>query len=291
MLISCFSVRRESYCYLIDKDKTMPELPEVETTCRGIAPIKNACIMKVDIMRPSLRYPFDIPAMKRLEGQSVKSIGRRGKIIIIELSQNYLLIHLGMTGHLVLYDSELPIRKHDHVLFSLSNGYVMRYHDVRRFGYMEIVDDPQESSALSRMGVEPLADDFNANYLIEKARGRSVALKALIMDQAVVVGVGNIYASEALFNAGILPTRKSSTLTIAEASCLVSEIKVVLQQAIVAGGTTLKDFISPSKKLGYFVQELKVYGRENLPCAVCDTLLSKSVITGRSSVYCVKCQK
>jgi formamidopyrimidine-DNA glycosylase len=270
----------------------MPELPEVETTRRGIAPhIEGQRIHKITIRQPKLRWPIPRGLDKRLSGQIIHSVQRRGKYLLIETGDGSLILHLGMSGSLRIVDRETPARKHDHVDIALDNGKCLRFHDPRRFGALLWSRTPFEHELISKLGPEPLSNDFSAEHLFTLSRGRKAAVKNFIMDSHVVVGVGNIYASEALFMAGIHPTRAAGRVSRARYEMLADAIKQVLSKAISEGGTTLRDFVREDGQPGYFAQSLNVYGRGGEPCRHCGTTIKKKIIGQRSSYYCPSCQK
>ncbi len=269
----------------------MPELPEVETTRRGIEPhLLNQQVEQVVVRNGRLRWPVPEDLDVRLSGQHIRKVERRAKYLLIQADAGTLICHLGMSGSLRLVRQETPVEKHDHVDIVLSSGQVLRYTDPRRFGAMLWSHAPLEHKLLSKLGPEPLSDAFNVDDLYGKAKGRKTAIKPFIMDNAVVVGVGNIYASEALFAAGIDPRREAGSVSKQRYTALVQEIKKVLARAIEQGGTTLRDFVGGDGKPGYFQQQLFVYGRAGQPCLECGTGLSEVRLGQRSSVFCRKCQ-
>lgn len=269
----------------------MPELPEVETTKRGITPwLLNQRIEKITVRQPKLRWPVE-EAIQTLAGQRINSIERRAKYILIETNQGTAIWHLGMSGSLRLVEAGTAPEKHDHIDWLLSNGKVLRYHDPRRFGALLYVEPNSESSHLSHLGPEPLSDEFNLNYLHQRSRNKTQAIKTFIMDNKTVVGVGNIYANESLFKAGIRPQTAAGKVSKARYERLITEIKHVLAAAIEQGGTTLRDFVGGDGKPGYFAQQLTVYGRGGLPCLVCKSTLQELRLGQRSSVFCPKCQR
>lgn len=269
----------------------MPELPEVETSRRGILPyLKGQIIKQVVVRQPKLRWPIDM-AISDAQGQIIIDIKRRAKYLLLKLTQNWIVIHLGMSGSLRILDSYQAPDKHDHVDLVLENGVTLRYTDPRRFGSWLWTNSIDELKQLKHLGLEPLSDEFSANYLFEKATNRNIPLKSWIMDNHIVVGVGNIYASESLFMAKINPHRKVSSLTLAEFERLVTAIKQVLTKSIEQGGTTLKDFVQSDGKPGYFVQKLQVYGREGEECLICKSDIKSHRIGQRNTFYCEKCQK
>lgn len=271
----------------------MPELPEVETVCRGIRPhLEGRRFTQVTVRQPSLRWPVpsDLPA--HLAGQQVRSVSRRAKYVLVELDDGHLLVHLGMSGRLYFVPANTPVGKHDHVDFLLDSGQVLRYTDPRRFGAVLFLEgDTNAHTLLSHLGPEPLSEDFTGAYLATRAKGRSVPIKSLLMDGKVVVGVGNIYANEALFMAGIRPDRAAGRISALRYERLVGCVKQVLQNAIAEGGTTLKDFVGGDGKPGYFKQELQVYGRAGQPCVKCQSILREIRQAQRSTVFCSRCQR
>jgi len=294
----------------------MPELPEVETTRRGIEPhVKNHCVEAVEIYCKKLRYPIPQNLAAKLVGTSFVEVARRGKYLLLISSAGTLMIHLGMSGNLLLVDVGAAINKHDHLDISLENGLCLRYHDPRRFGMVLWVStELWRHRLLKTLGPEPLPklsvkqfsnrqaidvksaqhftrDTFSAEYLYQKSRGRRISVKQFIMDSHIVVGVGNIYASEALFMAGIHPGRAAGRVAQARYQCLVEAIKKVLSDAVQSGGTTLRDFYhGKDRQPGYFQQKLNVYGRQNLPCSVCQHPIKLLRQGQRSSFYCSVCQ-
>lgn len=268
----------------------MPELPEVETTLNGIKPwVLGQRISDVIIHQSSLRWPVTCGMSDLVRGQTIVSLQRRAKYIILQLKVGSMLIHLGMSGSLRIVDSKTPRRKHDHIELQLANGSVLRYHDPRRFGCWLYSRDDHEQ--LRHLGPEPLSDNFDGARLWANAKGRKVAVKPFIMDNKIVVGVGNIYASEALFRAGIRPDRAAGRISLQRYHCLAEHIKVVLAAAIEQGGTTLRDFVNSSGEPGYFQQTLDVYGRGGKPCHSCSSSLKEIRLGQRSSVFCPKCQR
>ncbi|HQQ62790.1 MAG TPA: bifunctional DNA-formamidopyrimidine glycosylase/DNA-(apurinic or apyrimidinic site) lyase [Pseudomonadales bacterium] len=270
----------------------MPELPEVETTRCGIAPhLVNAVITGVTIRNPHLRWPVPGDLANRLAERTILSVERRGKYLLIGMQHCTLLVHLGMSGSLRILDKPSPYLKHDHIDLALSNGKHLRYCDPRRFGSWLLADtNPHQHPLLASLGPEPLGKEFTARYLFQLSRKRTQAIKCFVMDSHVVVGVGNIYANEALFISGILPERAANTLTSGEARRLVNAIRHILSRAIKRGGTTLRDFVGGDGKPGYFAQELLVYGRGNQPCRQCGASLHESRLGQRSTVWCASCQ-
>ncbi|MGY6027234.1 bifunctional DNA-formamidopyrimidine glycosylase/DNA-(apurinic or apyrimidinic site) lyase [Phytobacter sp. AG2a] len=269
----------------------MPELPEVETSRRGIEPhLVGANILHAIVRNGRLRWPVS-SEIHSLSDKPVLSVQRRAKYLLLELPDGWIIIHLGMSGSLRILPEELPAEKHDHVDLVMSNGKVLRYTDPRRFGAWLWTKELEGHNVLAHLGPEPLSDAFNADYLQQKCAKKKTAIKPWLMDNKLVVGVGNIYASESLFAAGIHPDRLASSLSRAEYELLVRVIKAVLLRSIEQGGTTLKDFLQSDGKPGYFAQELQVYGRKGEPCRVCGTPIVAAKHAQRATFYCRQCQK
>ena len=270
----------------------MPELPEVETTRRGIAPyLEGQRVSRVIVRERKLRWPIPEDLDVRLSGQRIVRVARRAKYLLIEAQSGVLIAHLGMSGSLRLVEAGTPAAKHEHVDIELESGMVLRYTDPRKFGAMLWSHDPLNHDLLVKLGPEPLTEAFDGERLFQMSRGRSMAIKPFIMDNAVVVGVGNIYASEALFAAGIDPRREAGTVSRARYVKLAAEIKRILAQAIERGGTTLRDFVGGDGQPGYFQQELFVYGRGGQFCKSCGSTLREVKLGQRASVYCPRCQR
>lgn len=270
----------------------MPELPEVETTLRGIqSSIQDQIIQKFLIRRPNLRWPIPKKDLHQLVGFAIARISRRGKYLLLSTNRGHVLIHLGMSGRLRILDKFIEADKHDHVDIIFNNGALLRFTDARRFGALLFIqDDPKQHVLLKNLGVEPLSRQFSALYLKQQLANKQLPIKSAIMDQHIVVGVGNIYATEALFKSGINPLRAAKTISLCELKLLVKAIKAILRLAIKQGGSTLKDFLNSDGKPGYFTQQLNVYGRAGLPCVKCQSPLQLIRIGQRSSVYCQQCQ-
>ncbi len=272
----------------------MPELPEVETLKRCLEQrIVGATINKLDKKRDDIRYKLSDQLESNVELARIVALRRRAKYLLIDLDNYYsIIVHLGMTGRLTLQPSDYRLQTHDHVVISLTTCEKLVFNDPRRFGmiYSMLTNLAQEKFLLN-LGVEPLSNDMSDEYLKTKLLNRSVPIKNLLMDNRIIVGVGNIYASESLFIAKIHPSRLGSSLSNKEISNLVLAIKNVLTKAILAGGTTLKDFVSGDSKPGYFQQELQVYARENQKCLNCEGIIRKIKQSGRTSFYCSICQK
>lgn len=270
----------------------MPELPEVETTCRGIAPwVEQQTIQQIKVRERRLRWPVPNTLGRHLKGQTVRKVERRAKYLLLKTDQGSAILHLGMSGSLRVIDPEEPAGKHDHVDIVLDNDKALRFRDPRRFGCLLWTKDPYRHALLKNLGPEPLGDDFSGTTLWEAARGRRVAIKPFIMNAQVVVGVGNIYASEALFLAGIHPKRAAHRVSAERQELLADAIKLVLQRAIKAGGTTLRNFHGGDGEPGYFKQQLNVYGRADKPCRKCSTPISSVTLGQRSTFYCKHCQR
>ena len=272
----------------------MPELPEVETTRRGIQPhIENQRVQRVVLRQRQLRWPVTANLDTELTGQVIQRVNRRGKYLLLETAAGTLIIHLGMSGSLRIVAPSRAAGKHDHVDIEFAgNNKVLRFTDPRRFGCMLWHTDSTASHKLLQdLGPEPLDTTFNADYLHGRSRGRSTPIKSFIMDSHVVVGVGNIYANEALFQAGIAPRRAAGKIARARYTTLVQCIQRVLRNAIEVGGTTLRDFTNSAGEPGYFKQSLQVYGRGGLPCLQCQQTLKEIRLGQRSTVYCTHCQK
>jgi len=271
----------------------MPELPEVETTRRGILPyVEGQRIASVDVRQHRLRYPVPRSLGAELPGQCIKGVARRGKYLLLECTQGTLIIHLGMSGSLRIVEVGDSAAKHDHVDVCLANGHCLRLRDPRRFGLIIWTKRAVSRHRLLRdLGPEPLSEMFSADYLYQRSRGRRQAVKPFIMDSHCVVGVGNIYASEALFQAGIHPVRTAGRISAQRYLILVDAIKRVLEQAIDQGGTTLRDFYYGDDQPGYFAQSLQVYGRGGQACMRCATPIRATRLGQRASYYCPKCQR
>ena len=270
----------------------MPELPEVEVTRCALEPhVVGKTVQDIIIRQPRLRWPIPKELPERMLGQTIVSITRRGKYLLWQVPGGAAIMHLGMTGCLRVLTKDSPPQKHDHVDIIFTDGGRIRYTDPRRFGAMLWADDPVLSHRLLHaMGVEPLGDDFSAKYLLARAAKRRIPTKQLLMDNHVVVGVGNIYACEALFLARIAPTLPANKLSLGQCQALYKHTRAVLRAAIKQGGTTFRDFKRPEGKPGYFKQQLAVYGRAGQPCQCCGTELSTMKIGGRSTFYCSSCQ-
>lgn len=270
----------------------MPELPEVETTRRGIEPhILGRTVTRVVIREPRLRWPIPDEVRNLLPGSRIEATRRRGKYLLLKTELGHVLVHLGMSGSLRILPQGTPALKHDHVDIELDDGRLLRYTDPRRFGAITWARVPDEHVLLRDLGPEPLEPGFDGDYLYARAHGRSMAVKSFIMDSHVVVGVGNIYANEALFRAGIHPDRAAGRISQERYRGLADAIRAVLSEAIAIGGTTLRDFVGGDGEPGYFAQELRVYGRGGQTCKTCGELLREMRHNNRATVYCPQCQK
>ncbi|MBN67190.1 MAG: DNA-formamidopyrimidine glycosylase [Rickettsiales bacterium] len=272
----------------------MPELPEVETVRRGLAPVmEQQRIVSVQLNRPDLRIPLPEHMAETLEGSRIRTIGRRAKYLLFHLDNGQVLLaHLGMSGRMLLMPkADYSAHKHDHVLWDLENGIRFVFQDPRRFGLMTLCDEAalDAHTLLAHLGPEPLGNHFNADYLRERLASKKVAIKPALMDQQIVVGVGNIYASEALFLAGVHPSRPANKVK-KELDALVEAIQKVLQSAIDSGGSTLRDYVRSSGEMGYFQHCFAVYGRQGEPCQRCGNPIEKYTQIGRSTFFCGVCQ-
>ncbi|CBL44110.1 Formamidopyrimidine-DNA glycolase [gamma proteobacterium HdN1] len=269
----------------------MPELPEVETTRRGILPhIQGLRVQQVIVRQPKLRWPVS-PELVQLAGEPLRDIARRGKYLLFSFDRGIVLAHLGMSGSLRILESEKPADAHDHLDWVFENGITLRYHDPRRFGAWLWWDGESTGHPLlESLGPEPLEPDFTAQYLYRTSRGRKVPVKSFVMNSHVVVGVGNIYANEALFSAGISPLRAAGRISLERYQRLVESIRKILEDSIRQGGTTLRDFVGGDGKPGYFQQTLQVYGRAGAPCLKCGESLCEIRLGQRTTVFCKVCQ-
>jgi formamidopyrimidine-DNA glycosylase len=283
----------------------MPELPEVETVRRGLAPVmEGAVIAQADVNRPDLRWPFPENMADRLNGQRILGLRRRSKYILVDLeSTESLLIHLGMSGRMLIsghtvgdFHHEHPApAKHDHVVLHMEDGVRITFNDARRFGAMDLFQTTeQENHWLIRdLGPEPLRNGFNENYLVERLKGKNTPIKSALLDQRIVSGLGNIYVCEVLFRAGIHPQTKAGKIAAKHVAALVPIIRTVLEEAIAAGGSSLKDYRQADGELGYFQHGFQVYDRQGDPCVTpdCDATIDRIVQSGRSSFFCPQCQR
>jgi len=283
----------------------LPELPEVETVRRGLSPaMQGVVIEKADVNRPDLRWPFPDRMAERLTGQRVERLRRRSKYILADLdSGETLLIHLGMSGRMTVsgdplgqfvHDHPMP-EKHDHVVFHMANGARIIFSDPRRFGAMDLLPTAtaDQHKLLTVLGPEPLGNDFHEQHLIDAFKGKNTPVKSALLDQGIVAGLGNIYVCEALYRAGVSPRRKAGQISASRVAALVPIIRQVLQEAIDAGGSSLRDFRQADGELGYFQHSFDVYGREAEPCrtAGCSSTIKRITQSGRSSFYCAQCQR
>lgn len=271
----------------------MPELPEVETIRRGIIPfIVPRQIQSVVIRTPKLRWPISPDLSEKLSGQTIIAVDRRGKYLLLRTATGCLLVHLGMSGYLRILEKPEPPGKHDHADIEFSGGVCLRFNDTRRFGALLWIEgNPLNHPLLASLGPEPLSEEFTGDYLRDRSRGRRLAIKPFIMDHRIVVGVGNIYASESLFRAGIHPSTPAGGISLAGYRRLAEAIRQVLQGAIAAGGTTLRDFSDQNGRPGYFTLQLQVYGRDGEPCPVCGRAVKKITLGQRSTFFCPHCQR
>jgi formamidopyrimidine-DNA glycosylase len=270
----------------------MPELPEVETTRAGISPhIQGQVLDKFNVRDARLRWPVPDDLASKVEGRLLKRVVRRGKYLLFEFEHGAIIGHLGMTGSMRIVAHDEPPAFHDHVDMVFPE-VTLRYRDPRRFGCILWQDRPVlQHPLLAHLGPEPLSDEFNANHLAQVCKGKKLAIKSLIMDSKKVVGVGNIYANEALFMAGIHPHRQAGRISAKRLGLLVIACKQVLAAAIQQGGTTLRNFVDSDGNPGYFKQELQVYGRGGLACVACQQPLLESRLGQRTTVYCKYCQR
>jgi len=270
----------------------MPELPEVEVSRQGIRPyLENQRISKIVVRDDRLRWPVPI-TLQDAVGCVVHEVARRAKYLLLKTDKGTIMIHLGMSGSLRVLNSDVSAEKHDHVDIVMETGLCLRLNDPRRFGsVLWEPGDVLQHKLIATLGPEPLTDDFTAQLLFERSRHRKAPVKSFLMDNHNVVGVGNIYANEALFTAGINPKRAAGNISLARYKVLVDDVKDVLAKAIKQGGTTLKDFTQTDGKPGYFVQELQVYGKAGKPCPKCGELLQSLKIGQRNTVFCSDCQR
>lgn len=271
----------------------MPELPEVETTRQGIAPyIEGQTIINVIVRQSRLRWPVPDSLNQLLTGLTIQSVSRRAKYLLLTTRSGTLLIHLGMSGSLRILSAGQEAGKHDHLDFVFSSGIALRFNDPRKFGTVLWTTAPIEDHPLLRdLGPEPLSPAFDGKFLYALSRNRKIAVKSFVMDSHIVVGIGNIYANEALFMAGILPARPAGKISLSRYQKLADCIRVILQHSIEQGGTTLRDFVNEAGKPGYFKQQLRVYDRAGLPCLHCQQPLTEIRLANRSTVFCKACQR
>jgi formamidopyrimidine-DNA glycosylase len=271
----------------------MPELPEVETSLRGIAPhLTGRRVVRLVARERRLRWPVTEQVDAAVAGRRIEAVTRRAKYLLLHLPPGALILHLGMSGSLRVLPAETPPGVHDHIDLVLEDGRCLRLRDPRRFGSLHWAEPPVEAHPLlARLGPEPLSPGLDGAYLHRLSRGRRASVKTFIMDSHVVVGVGNIYASEALFRAGIHPHRPAGRVALPRYEGLAASIKTVLTAAIAEGGTSLRDFVQEDGRPGYFAQALRVYGRAGQPCAGCGEPVRQQRIGQRSSFYCPRCQR
>lgn len=274
----------------------MPELPEVEVVCRGLGPrLTGRKIIAITHSGKKMRCPFPRAAVNNYAiNATVAAVTRRAKYLLISLDNGALIvIHLGMSGRLCLVRSEEPLRPHDHVRLHLDSGQDLRLNDARRFGLFDLLppEKANDPKWLRDLGPEPFAETFTADYLHTKAQGKNTPIKNLLMDNRVVVGIGNIYASESLFDARVSPLKPAGELGLAACKRIVASSRKILGQAIKAGGTTISDFVNAAGESGYFQVQLMVYDRAGQPCRACGTTVEKIVLGGRSTFFCPHCQK
>lgn len=271
----------------------MPELPEVETTRRGIEPhLVGTRVHSLIVRQKQLRWPVPDELAERVSGAQILRVTRRAKYLLIETSHGTLIIHLGMSGSLRIADDTLAAETHDHIDLHFGDGKMLRYTDPRRFGaWLWCEQAADQFPLLASLGPEPLSDTFNGDYLFDRSRGRKLAIKSFIMDSHTVAGVGNIYANEALFMAGIHPLRAAGRISRARYARLADSIRSVLAAAIRQGGTTLRDFLNSEGRPGYFQQSLHVYDKATTPCSRCGTAIRETRSGQRSTFYCPRCQR
>jgi len=270
----------------------MPELPEVETTRRGLAPyVVGRSIARVEVREPRLRWPVAKTLPRTLAAARINSLERRGKYLLFRTDAGTLLVHLGMSGSLRFLPSPAPPSTHDHIDVHFTEGGLLRFNDPRRFGSFVLTEKPEAHPLLKSLGPEPLGAEFDADYLAATSRKRRVAIKQHLMNANVVVGIGNIYANEALFRAGIHPLRAAGRIARARFEPLVAAARDVLRNAIDEGGTTLRNFVGGDGKPGYFRGSLRVYERDGLPCVTCGTAIERRVLGQRATYYCRRCQR
>lgn len=270
----------------------MPELPEVETTRLSLSSqVIGGRIAAVTLRRPDLRWPISTEISTLLPGNTILDLRRRAKYLLLDVAHGSALFHLGMSGCLRVVPKDYPPGQHDHVDLVLNSGQAVRFTDPRRFGCLLWQSKGELHDLLRGLGPEPLSPDFSGDYLFEQSRGRTSSIKAFLMDQATVVGIGNIYAAETLFRVGIAPGRAAGKVSRQRYARLVQAVKEVLGRAISSGGTTLRDFRHPNGMPGYFKQELLVYGRQGAPCVVCGRPLTGNRLGNRSTVWCAHCQR
>lgn len=273
----------------------MPELPEVETTRRGVEPhLIGRVVAEIELRERRMRWPVQDDVLT-ITGEKITTVRRRAKYLLIGSESGTLILHLGMSGSLRICPHDADIRKHDHFLLRLANNQSLRLHDPRRFGavlwHSHSNGELAQNTLFNHLGPEPLDEEFSDDYFFKSCAQRNTVIKQHIMNNRIVVGVGNIYACEALFRSGIHPKRKAGKVSKTRLHNLHGEIRTVLTEAIEQGGTTLRDFVNESGQPGYFKQQLHVYGREGLPCTTCGSGIKRIVIGNRSTFYCSQCQR
>ncbi len=270
----------------------MPELPEVETVCRGLAPhLENQLLLGAKVRQANLRWPVPAELDMLVRDQRIHHLTRRGKYLLAQLDKGWLIMHLGMSGSLRLTQADIAPEKHDHCDLLLEGDRVLRYRDPRRFGALLWCEQPEAHPLIAHLGVEPLTVAFNAAVLHDLCKGKKTAIKALLMDSHLIVGVGNIYANESLYHAGIDPRLGAGKLSRTRCALLVDAIRTTLAQAIAAGGSSLRDFVDGHGNPGYFQQGYFVYGRTGEPCLACGAPIRQIRQSTRSSFYCPNCQR
>ena len=274
----------------------MPELPEVEVIKRGLLKhLPGRKVLEIAASNKKLRLPMPRKNLKKyVLGVRFKSVDRRAKFLLLTMDNGAtMIVHLGMTGRLGIFPLDAPRTKHDHLRLLLDNSMQLRFNDIRRFGFIQVLEPGCDinKTVLANLGPEPLGQNFTPKHLHKNAATKSRPLKNFLMDNHIVVGIGNIYACEILFHACLKPTKKVSSLTIREWGRVVESSRYVLQKAIESGGTTISDFVNESGKSGYFQLKLQVYGRQGKPCNICSTPITKKTMAGRSTFFCTQCQK
>jgi len=274
----------------------MPELPEVEVIRQGLQRhLPGRRILEINTGNKKLRLPMPRRDLKRfVRGARVKKVGRRAKFLLIAMDNGaHLIVHLGMTGRLGLFPTGTPRTKHDHLRLQLDNKMQLCFNDIRRFGFIQVLPPGSGTAGtmLGRLGPEPLGPDFTPEYLLKHAAGKKRPLKNFLMDNRIVVGIGNIYVCEILFLAGLKPDKKVGRLTLKDWGRIVESSRHVLEKAIASGGTTISDFVNESGRSGYFQLELQAYGKQGRPCSCCSTPIVKKTMAGRSTFFCPKCQR
>ncbi|QOI11335.1 bifunctional DNA-formamidopyrimidine glycosylase/DNA-(apurinic or apyrimidinic site) lyase [Blochmannia endosymbiont of Colobopsis nipponica] len=268
----------------------MPELPEIEVTCRAIVPLMiRRVILNTRVYNVNLRYLLSDKIIS-LTNEYVIDVQRRAKFLLFQLYTGWIVGHFGISGYLKVLRYQQNPTKHCHLDFVMDNGYIIRYVDIRKFGFWIWKDDSYVKSLSASLGIEPFDKEFSGSWLFEKSRNRHRLIKLWLMDSKVIAGIGNIYANESLFISGILPDRLASSLSKQEAFLLVKNIKQVLSDSIRCGGTTIRNFFQPDGKSGLFVEKIQVYGRKNKPCLICGNLIEFKILGGRSTFFCLQCQ-